>query len=118
MKPLILGNVPCDKVKPCHTDREETVAEGWGTSSPCRLCFCVRTALLRMYIAHYSIHQFQEGLLEIMSLEEFTVRRSKCHSPDKWLYSSPHREIFYTEESFLGRIPSQVSRIPRAIESP
>jgi hypothetical protein len=36
--------------------------------------------------------------------------------PDKCFYSSPHREVFYPEESVLERIPFQVSRIPRRDE--
>ena len=83
MQPLLLGNVACDKVKPRHTDREETVAEGHGDSFVYGLQFCVRIALLGLSIVHDGIHRFQERLLEITSLKEFTVRRRKCHTPDK-----------------------------------
>lgn len=68
-----------DKVEPCHADWEETVAEGMGASSVRRLQFYVRIAPLRLCIAPYSICQFQEGLLEIMSLKEFTVRANASH---------------------------------------
>lgn len=78
----------CVEVKPQCAGREETSAEGYGASSICKLQFCDGIALLRVYIEHHSIHQFQERLSEIMSLREFTVSRSKCHVPDKWVYSS------------------------------
>lgn len=73
--------------------------------------------LLRLCIIHYSVQQFQEELLEILSLQEFTVRRGTGHTADEWFYSSPCSEIFCTEGSFLERIPSRASRIPGSHES-
>ena len=107
-------------LKPHHADMEETLAEGYGASSTCKFQFCDGIALLRVYIEHYSTHQFQERLLEVMSLREFTVSRSKCHMADKWVYSSLQLgdlfffsgRSFIWKSSFLGEFLLRFLRFP------
>lgn len=77
----------CVEVKPQCADREETSAEGYGASSTCKLQFWDGIALLRCILS-ITAPQIPERLSETMSLREFTVSRSKCHVPDKWVYSS------------------------------
>lgn len=92
----MLGNGTSVKVKPPHAEREETLTVGFGASSVGKFRFCDGISLLRVYIEHYNIHQFQERLLEVISLREFTVSRSKCYVPDKWVYlSSQQGDLLY-----------------------
>ena len=59
-------------VKPQPTDGRETMAETQGLlcSWPPVLC---QNCSSQVDIVHDSIYQFQEGLLEIMPLEEFLL---------------------------------------------
>lgn len=75
---------------------------GYGASPICRLQFCVRIALLRLYIIHYSSCQSQEGPLEVMSQRNLLQEGTSATCQINGLSHLPTGRSFILKSPFLG----------------